>query len=298
MAAKQCDEGERACLGGHAHLSYDPRHANARTAVGGRRSRRASDRLPAPQRRLRHRDQGQRVFRGPAIHDRTYERRAVVHRDAYHRSGRARTAARARGTRRRWDAESPAATTLRFSQQTRMDACPTTSTPRPTSGHSSVHERQVARGRSSANGFGHRDRRRTRGVPQAPRRPQPAISSSVEWKASESTPEFRERDRLGFAFMTNEISSERRVETGVARIADMIARPQAQWWADRRRGRSGRRAHRRGAVFLRPDQRRFRRRFAGRQRPGRSRRRKRAVRHLSRCRSTRAGPSREATAIT
>jgi lysine-ketoglutarate reductase/saccharopine dehydrogenase-like protein (TIGR00300 family) len=36
------------------------------------------------------------------------------------------------------------------------------------------------------------------------------------------TPEFRERDRLGFAFMTNEISSERRVEAGVARIAEMI----------------------------------------------------------------------------
>ncbi|MEP7307908.1 MAG: TIGR00300 family protein [Acidobacteriota bacterium] len=36
------------------------------------------------------------------------------------------------------------------------------------------------------------------------------------------TPEFRERDRHGFAFMTNEISSERRVETGVARIADMM----------------------------------------------------------------------------
>ena len=35
-------------------------------------------------------------------------------------------------------------------------------------------------------------------------------------------PEFRERDRRGFAFMTNEISSERRVEAGVARIADMM----------------------------------------------------------------------------
>ncbi len=35
-------------------------------------------------------------------------------------------------------------------------------------------------------------------------------------------PEFRERDRYGFAFMTNEISSERRVETGVARIAAMM----------------------------------------------------------------------------
>jgi lysine-ketoglutarate reductase/saccharopine dehydrogenase-like protein (TIGR00300 family) len=35
-------------------------------------------------------------------------------------------------------------------------------------------------------------------------------------------PEFRERDRLGFAFMTTEVSSERRVDVSVARIANMI----------------------------------------------------------------------------
>jgi lysine-ketoglutarate reductase/saccharopine dehydrogenase-like protein (TIGR00300 family) len=35
-------------------------------------------------------------------------------------------------------------------------------------------------------------------------------------------PEFQERDRHGFAFMTNEISSERRVEVGVAKIASMM----------------------------------------------------------------------------
>jgi lysine-ketoglutarate reductase/saccharopine dehydrogenase-like protein (TIGR00300 family) len=35
-------------------------------------------------------------------------------------------------------------------------------------------------------------------------------------------PAFRERDRLGFAFMTNDISSERRVEAGVGRIGDMM----------------------------------------------------------------------------
>jgi len=35
-------------------------------------------------------------------------------------------------------------------------------------------------------------------------------------------PEFQERDRRGFAFMTNEISSERRVEVGVERIAAML----------------------------------------------------------------------------
>ena len=35
-------------------------------------------------------------------------------------------------------------------------------------------------------------------------------------------PVFRERDRLGFAFMTNDISSERRVEVSVAKIAGMM----------------------------------------------------------------------------
>jgi lysine-ketoglutarate reductase/saccharopine dehydrogenase-like protein (TIGR00300 family) len=38
-----------------------------------------------------------------------------------------------------------------------------------------------------------------------------------------AVPEFQERDRLGFAFMTNEISTERRVEVAVARIAAMMA---------------------------------------------------------------------------
>ena len=36
------------------------------------------------------------------------------------------------------------------------------------------------------------------------------------------TPEFRERDRLGFTFMSNDVSSERRVEGSVARIATMM----------------------------------------------------------------------------
>jgi lysine-ketoglutarate reductase/saccharopine dehydrogenase-like protein (TIGR00300 family) len=40
-------------------------------------------------------------------------------------------------------------------------------------------------------------------------------------------PEFRARDRLGFAFMNNEVSSERRVEATVARIADMFRETKA-----------------------------------------------------------------------
>ena len=36
------------------------------------------------------------------------------------------------------------------------------------------------------------------------------------------TPEFKDRDRHGFAFMSNDVSSERRVEGSVARIATMM----------------------------------------------------------------------------
>ena len=40
-------------------------------------------------------------------------------------------------------------------------------------------------------------------------------------------PEFKERDRHGFAFMANDISSERRAETSVIRIAEMMKRIKA-----------------------------------------------------------------------
>jgi lysine-ketoglutarate reductase/saccharopine dehydrogenase-like protein (TIGR00300 family) len=42
------------------------------------------------------------------------------------------------------------------------------------------------------------------------------------------TPEFRERDRADFAFMSNEISSERRVEASVGRIAALMRETKAQ----------------------------------------------------------------------
>jgi lysine-ketoglutarate reductase/saccharopine dehydrogenase-like protein (TIGR00300 family) len=41
-------------------------------------------------------------------------------------------------------------------------------------------------------------------------------------------PRFQDRDRLGFAFMTNEVSSERRVEVAVSRVADMMRAARAQ----------------------------------------------------------------------
>jgi arginine dihydrolase len=41
-------------------------------------------------------------------------------------------------------------------------------------------------------------------------------------------PEFKERDRLGFAFMANEISSERRAETSVRKIAEMMRQIKAE----------------------------------------------------------------------
>ncbi|MBS1790525.1 MAG: TIGR00300 family protein [Acidobacteria bacterium] len=41
-------------------------------------------------------------------------------------------------------------------------------------------------------------------------------------------PEFKERDRLGFAFMANDISSERRTETAVRKIAEMMRQVKAE----------------------------------------------------------------------
>jgi lysine-ketoglutarate reductase/saccharopine dehydrogenase-like protein (TIGR00300 family) len=41
-------------------------------------------------------------------------------------------------------------------------------------------------------------------------------------------PEFKERDRLGFAFMANDISSERRTETAVRKIAEMMRQIKAE----------------------------------------------------------------------
>ncbi len=41
-------------------------------------------------------------------------------------------------------------------------------------------------------------------------------------------PEFKERDRLGFAFMANEISSERRVATAVRKIAEIMRQIKAE----------------------------------------------------------------------
>ncbi|MGH9846314.1 MAG: TIGR00300 family protein, partial [Blastocatellia bacterium] len=45
-------------------------------------------------------------------------------------------------------------------------------------------------------------------------------------------PEFKERDRLGFAFMANDISSERRTETAVRKIAEMMKQIKAEHGAE------------------------------------------------------------------
>ena len=109
------------------------------------------------------------------------------------------------------------------------------------------------------------------------------------------TPEFRERDRLGFAFMSNDVSSERRVEGSVARIAEMMREVKKA---------GGRIAVVAGPVVVHTGgvehfsaliRRWLRRRRARRQRAGGARHRVRAVGHLARHRSRgrragRAGP--------
>ena len=51
-------------------------------------------------------------------------------------------------------------------------------------------------------------------------RPGDAVVCGVE--GIRVSPEFRERDRLGFAFMTNDVSSERRVEVSVRKVLAMM----------------------------------------------------------------------------
>ena len=82
--------------------------------------------------------------------------------------------------------------------------------------------RPLDRGRAPADGRRHRGRGGARRLPQAARRRAPATRVVCGVAGIRVMPEFQERDRHGFAFMTNEISSERRVEVGVARIAAMM----------------------------------------------------------------------------
>ena len=92
--------------------------------------------------------------------------------------------------------------------------------------HARAARRTVDRGRAPAHGRGHRRRseaaaicRKLRDVARRRRR-------RLRRRGIRVTPEFRDRDRLGFAFMTNDISSERRVEVSVSRIAAHDARGQ------------------------------------------------------------------------
>ncbi len=61
-------------------------------------------------------------------------------------------------------------------------------------------------------------------------------------------PDVQLRDKPTFGFMSNEVSSERRVETAVARVADMMRRVKADGGTHRVRRRAGRRSHRRHAI--------------------------------------------------
>ena len=64
-------------------------------------------------------------------------------------------------------------------------------------------------------------------VPEAARHPRPATAIVCGLAGIRVTPEFRDRDRADFTFMTNDVSSERRVGASVARIAAMMRETKA-----------------------------------------------------------------------
>ena len=84
------------------------------------------------------------------------------------------------------------------------------------------------------------------------------------------TPEFRDRDRSDFAFMSNEVSSERRVEASVERIARMMEATKARGLRIAFVAGPVVDPYRRRAVFHRAHSRRLRGRAARRQRARRS----------------------------
>ena len=71
---------------------------------------------------------------------------------------------------------------------------------------------------------GDRGERRPRHLPQAARPPAPATSSCAACRACACSPICSCATSRRFGFMSNEVSSERRVETAVARVADMMRR--------------------------------------------------------------------------
>ena len=82
--------------------------------------------------------------------------------------------------------------------------------------------RALDRGRAPADGCRHRRRRRAARCAASCATSARATASSAASKGIRVTPEFRDRERADFGFMTNEISSERRVEASVGRIAAMM----------------------------------------------------------------------------
>ena len=167
---------------------------------------------------------GNASFEVLRVHDRPDQRRAVVDLDADHRARRTRPAA---GARRAGDARLPDCQQPRCAASSRRtsDGC----APRRLLFDDEPPDvraarRAVAAGRAAADGRG-RGRSTAAGRCAAScATSAPATRSSAASRASAWRPSSSERDRHGFAFMTNEISSERRVEAGVARIADDDAR--------------------------------------------------------------------------
>ena len=264
-----------------------------------RRGGRPPGRFAAPERDLRQGDRAAGAVRRAAVRHRSHERRVLPSEAEGHRAGRDRSGRAARGP----DAArlSSDAGAGRCSQAIRAgrvrarrllldDQPPHVRAARRSGGWRSRRQRMDAVDR---------DRER---VGQSCRKLRDvAVGDAVVCGVGgiRVSPEFRERDRLGFAFMVNDVSTERRVEVSVARVLAMMEEVKRE---------GGRIAFVAGpvvvhsggvSVFLRPHPPRFRRRAAGGKRARGARRRARAVRHVARHRSRmRARRWRRATATT
>ena len=163
------------------------------------------------------------VLRDPDVRHRPHQRRRVAHPDAHHRARRARRSTICCSSSRRSAPSGPRA--RRAGQAGRkgplrprrllLDDQPP---------HARAPRRAVGRGRASSAWTRSSSSTAARAACRKLRDVKAGEPVVCGHDGIRVTPEFRERDRLGFAFMSNDVSSERRVEGSVSRIAADDAR--------------------------------------------------------------------------
>ncbi len=214
------------CLAG-ACSSRRPRHVIHASTLRHRHRGGSPRRLAAPQVDLRSRHRARRRLRGAALRARPDERRLLASdaEDLGRRRRHARPAGRGpdpvRLPRRRREGR---ARPGRGSRRLRAGGLLLDDQP----AHAGARRGPVDRRRAAADGRGHRPAAGRPAVCRKLREVTVGDKVVCGLEGIRVTPEFRDRERSDFSFMSNEVSSERRVEASVSRIAKTMRETKAR----------------------------------------------------------------------